>query len=94
MAPTAVVVLSQRRQAMATASNASFNDDNQLHLRRPTPPSEQRIVSSPYYQLLSLPSTNEEASFSGWFLITIWLLVGYVIYSIELLNSSNNLGYQ
>lgn len=55
------------------------NNGNNGHRRSSSPTS-----------FLCLRSTAEEANFTAWCGITIWLLVGYVIYTMELLNNHNN----
>ncbi len=40
----------------------------------------------PYHRLLFLGRHgSEEASFVGWCGITVWLMIGYVLYAIEIL---------
>ncbi len=42
----------------------------------------------PYHGLLCLRGhAGEEANFLGWCGITIWFMVGYVLYTIEILPS-------
>lgn len=40
----------------------------------------------PYHRLLLLRGQAEEANFAGWCVVTMWVLIGYVVYTIELVS--------
>ena len=43
----------------------------------------------PYHRLLLLRDNPGEANFVGWFAITLWLLIGYVVYIMEAMSKNN-----
>ena len=46
----------------------------------------RQLFCFPYHRLLVLGGhAGEEANFVGWCGITIWLMIGYVLYAIEIL---------